>query len=106
MGQNIWKQAWKSFSDYDLAYLLISDDGKWKFSIITEKILKSISSAVYLSQHLLFSELTQPVLRSQKVNKNLTPSAKIHKGLLKQKPRQPKTLDKKLTNYVFNTSMK
>ena len=41
-------------------------------------------SAVSLSQHLLFSELTQPCLRSQKVNKELTPSdryvfiAKIH----------------------------
>ena len=45
-----------------------------KFSIITEKILKSISSAVYLSQHLLFSELTQPFERTQKVNKDLTPS--------------------------------
>ena len=41
-------------------------------------------SEVSLSQHLLFSELTQPCLRSQKVNKELTPSdryvfiAKIH----------------------------
>ena len=42
--------------------------------LLAEKILKSISSAVYLSQHLLFSELTQPIKRTQKVNKDLTPS--------------------------------
>ena len=35
---------------------LISNDGKYKFSIITEKILKSIFSADYISQHLLLSE--------------------------------------------------
>ena len=43
--------------------------------LLAEKIIKSISSAVYLSQHLLFSELTQRIKRTQKVNKDLTPSA-------------------------------
>ena len=47
---------------------------KRRSQLLAEKILKSISSAVYLSQHLLFSELTQPIKRTQKVNKDLTPS--------------------------------
>ena len=53
------------------------DGGKWTFSIITEKVLISIFSALYLSQHLLFSEVTQPFERNQKVNKGLTPSGSI-----------------------------
>ena len=60
-----------------------TDGGKWTFLIVTEKILKSIFSAVYLSiAKLLFSEVTQPVLRSQNVNKDLTPSVY---GLVKSK---------------------
>ena len=34
----------------------VTDDGKYKLSIITEKIIKSIFSADYISQHLLLSE--------------------------------------------------
>ena len=48
--------------------------GKHKLSVITENLQKSKISAVSLSQHLLFSELSQPYWRSQKVNKDLTPS--------------------------------
>ena len=58
----------------DIIFRFAPDGGKWTFSIITEKILKSIFSALYLSQHLLFSEVTQPFERNQKVNKDLTPS--------------------------------
>ena len=53
---------------------LVPDDGKRTFSTITEKIQKWISSAVYQTQHLLFSALTQPIKRTQKVNKGLPSS--------------------------------
>ena len=53
---------------------LLTEYSKRRSQLLAEKILKSISSAVYLSQHLLFSELTQPIKRTQKVNKDLTPS--------------------------------
>ena len=52
----------------------VPEYSKPRSQLLAEKILKSISSAVYLSQHLLFSELTQPFERTQKVNKGLTPS--------------------------------
>ena len=59
--------------------LKYSYSGKRNFSTITEDLQKCKISAVSLSRHLLFSELTQPYWRSQKVNKDLTPSGNIDK---------------------------
>ena len=72
--QIVWKSTLERIPSYRKNNITGSDDGKRTFSTITEKIQKSIYSAVYLSQHLLFSALTQPIKRTQKVNKDLTPS--------------------------------
>ena len=64
------------FRDIDVLgrFPIETEYSKRRSQLLAEMILKSISSAVHLSQHLLFSELTQPLKRTQKVNKDLTPS--------------------------------